>query len=80
MAVDNVVWCTGFRPDFDWIDLPIFGPEEHPKEPVHRRGIVEGQPGLYLVGLFFLYALSSSLLRGVGRDAKRVADAIATAR
>jgi len=65
----NVIWCTGFRPDFSWIDLPVFGNEEEPKEPIHRRGIVSDEPGLYFVGLFFLYAMSSGFLPGVGRDA-----------
>lgn len=43
------------------------GGKEKPKEPRHERGIVPDEPGLYFVGLFFLYALSSSLLTGVGR-------------
>jgi putative flavoprotein involved in K+ transport len=68
----NVVWCTGFRPDFSWIDLPIFGEEDEPIEPIHRRGIVADAPGLYFVGLFFLYAMSSGFLPGVGRDAAHI--------
>jgi putative flavoprotein involved in K+ transport len=59
----NVIWCTGFRPDFSWIDLPIFGEEEEPIEPIHHRGIVAGEPGLYFVGLFFLYAMSSAFFQ-----------------
>jgi hypothetical protein len=51
LDVSNVVWCTGFRPDFSWIDLPVFG--EDSKEPMHHRGIVADQPGLFFVGLFF---------------------------
>jgi putative flavoprotein involved in K+ transport len=66
----NVVWCTGFRPDFSWIDLPIFG--EDKREPMHLRGIVANEPGLYFVGLFFLYAMSSGFLPGVGRDAEYI--------
>ena len=77
LDVENVVWCTGFEPDFSWIDLPIFDGEAHPKEPVHERGVVPDAPGLYFVGLFFLYGLTSSLLAGVGRDAKYVVDHIA---
>jgi putative flavoprotein involved in K+ transport len=78
LDVANVIWCTGFRPDFSWIHLPIFGDEE--KEPRHRRGIVAGQPGLYFVGLLFLYAMSSAFLPGVGRDAKHVAKHIESSR
>ena len=74
----NVIWCTGFRPDFSWIDLPVFGNDEEPKEPIHRRGIVAAQPGLYFVGLFFLYAMSSGFLPGVGRDAEHIVKHIAS--
>jgi putative flavoprotein involved in K+ transport len=74
----NVIWCTGFRPDFSWIDLPIFGEEDEPIEPIHRRGIVPDEPGLYFVGLFFLYAMSSGFLPGVGRDAAHIVKAIAS--
>jgi putative flavoprotein involved in K+ transport len=66
LEVANVIWCTGFVPDFAWIDLPIFSEEG---DPVHDRGIVRSEPGLYFVGLFFLYAAASSLVGGVGRDA-----------
>ncbi|MFN2488585.1 MAG: flavin-containing monooxygenase [Actinomycetota bacterium] len=43
VEVTNVVWCTGFHPGFSWIDLPVLGPQE----PLHKRGIVESEPGLY---------------------------------
>jgi len=78
LEVNNVIWCTGFRPDFSWIDLPVFGEEEKPKEPIHRRGIIATEPGVYFVGLFFLYAGSSALLRGVGRDAEYIAKHMAS--
>jgi putative flavoprotein involved in K+ transport len=74
----NVIWCTGFQPEFSWIDLPIFGDEEKPSEPIHHRGIVADEPGLYFVGLSFLYAMSSGFLPGVGRDAEHVAKHIAS--
>ena len=70
MDVSNVIWCTGFRPDFGWIELSIFGEDG---EPVHDRGVVGSEPGLYFVGLFFLSALTSSLVGGVGRDAEHIA-------
>jgi putative flavoprotein involved in K+ transport len=76
LEVKNIIWCTGFRPNFSWIDLPIFGGKENPIEPKHDRGIVPGVPGLYFVGLFFLYALSSGIITGVGRDAEYVVKAI----
>ncbi len=72
----NVVWCTGFRQDFDWIDVPVFGEDGWPTE---YRGVVDAAPGLYFCGLSFQYAFSSMLLPGVGRDARYVAERIATA-
>jgi putative flavoprotein involved in K+ transport len=74
----NVIWCTGFRPDFSWIDLPVFGDDEDLIEPIHQRGIVANEPGLYFVGLFFLYAMSSGFLPGVGRDAEYIVKNIAS--
>lgn len=74
LDVANVVWCTGFRPDFSWIHLPVFDGDEEPR---HTRGVVESRPGLYFVGLDFLYAASSAQINGVGRDAGHVVSIIA---
>ena len=73
LDVANVIWCTGYDPGFDWIDLRVFG--EHGK-PRHAAGVVESEPGLYFVGLQFLYAMSSSMIHGVGRDAARIVKTI----
>ena len=73
LNVANVIWCTGFRPGFSWIDLPVIDERD---EPVQERGMVQSQPGLYFVGLHFLYALSSVMIHGVGRDAERIARSI----
>jgi putative flavoprotein involved in K+ transport len=70
LDVANVVWCTGFRTDFQWIDVPVFGEDG---EPQHTRGVVEAEPGLYFLGLVFLYSLSSDVLPGRGRDAEYIA-------
>jgi putative flavoprotein involved in K+ transport len=75
LEVANVIWCTGFVPDFAWIDLPVFAEDGGP---VHDRGIVGSEPGLYFVGLVFLYALASSLVGGVARDAEHIAKQIAS--
>ena len=73
LEVSNVIWCTGFSWDYDWIDLSI---ATHNGAPVHNRGIVESAPGLYFIGLRFLYSLSSALLGGVGRDAEYIVEHI----
>lgn len=75
LEVPNVIWCTGHRTDFGWIDLPIFGEDG---QPVHDRGVVGSEPGLYLVGQVFQYAITSDVLPGVGRDAEYVAKHIAS--
>ena len=77
LDVANVVWCTGFDEGFSWIDLPIFEPDGQPR---HEGGVVTSEPGLYFVGLHFLYAFSSEMIHGVGRDASRIAGHIADRR
>jgi putative flavoprotein involved in K+ transport len=74
LDVANVIWCTGFRPDYGWIDLPVFDDFGYP---IHKRGVAESQPGLYFMGLLFQRTLSSALIVGVGKDAEYVADQIA---
>jgi putative flavoprotein involved in K+ transport len=75
LDVANVVWCTGFRQVFDWIDLPIFGADGWPRE---MRGVVSAAPGLFFCGLAFQYAAASTVLPGVGRDAAYIARQIGT--
>jgi putative flavoprotein involved in K+ transport len=77
LDVSNVIWCTGFNSGFSWIDLPVFDANGDAK---HESGVVTSEPGLYFVGLKFLYAASSSAIHGVGRDAARIADRITATR
>lgn len=73
LEVASVVWCTGLEPGFSWIDLDVHGDIE----PKHAGGVVPDVPGLYFLGLMFLYAGSSVMVHGVSRDAARIADVIA---
>ena len=73
LDVATVIWCTGFRQVFDWIDLPILGSDGWPRE---TRGVVADAPGLFFCGLAFQYAFSSMALAGVGRDADYIAQLI----
>ena len=73
LEVANVIWCTGYEPGFSWIDLPVFGEDGNP---MHERGVVRVVPGIYFIGLHFLYAMSSATLVGVGRDSEYIAKAI----
>lgn len=72
-AGDSVVWATGYRLDFGWVDLPVLDQWGYPK---HVRGVTT-YPGLYAVGLPWLYSEPSSVFAGVGADAAHVVDHIA---
>jgi putative flavoprotein involved in K+ transport len=65
-----IVWCTGFKPDYAWIDLPITDEDGFPR---HARGVATDIDGLFFVGLRFQQRLTSSLLGGVGADARSIA-------
>ena len=72
--VRNVIWCTGFRPDFSWIRFPFeLGEDGYP---VQYRGVAASSPGLYFAGLPFLHSFASMLIAGTVRDAERVASHI----
>lgn len=73
LDVSNVIWATGFDNALDFIELPIF---DERGEPRHEGGVVRDVPGLYFVGQHFLYAFSSVMIHGVGRDAARIAAAV----
>ena len=74
LDVANVIWCTGFRPDYSWIDLPVIGEDGLPME---YRGVVDSSPGLDFLGIPFLYSFTSMLVIGAGRDAAYVVERIA---
>ena len=71
LDVRNVVWATGFRPDFSWIRVPFeLGDDGYP---VQYRGVASSAPGLYFAGLPFLHSFASMLIAGAARDSERVA-------
>ncbi|MDX1688266.1 MAG: NAD(P)-binding domain-containing protein [Candidatus Promineifilaceae bacterium] len=74
LHVSAIIWATGFDPDFGWIERPAFDEDGYPR---HRRGVVEDEPGLYFLGLPFLYRGNSSLIGGVGPDARHLAETVA---
>jgi putative flavoprotein involved in K+ transport len=69
-----MLWCTGFRPAFEWIELPVFDEAGRPR---HARGIARDCPGLYFLGQRFQHRITSSLIGGVGDDAAFLAERIA---
>jgi putative flavoprotein involved in K+ transport len=64
-GITSVIWCIGFSPDFRWVDAPVFNGRG---DPVHTRGVTQ-QPGLYFLGLPWLYTWGSGRFSGVARDA-----------
>jgi putative flavoprotein involved in K+ transport len=70
LDVANVIWCTGYRDDLTWVDLPAFDDDGSLRQ---RRGVVEAVPGLYAIGREFMYAITSATLPGVTRDAAYLA-------
>ena len=74
LDVENVVWCTGFKPDYSWIAVPDFvGDDGWPKG---FRGAATA-PGLYFLGIPFSFGFTSMLVAGAGRDAGHVIARIA---
>jgi putative flavoprotein involved in K+ transport len=74
VEVDAVIWATGYRPDYSWIDLPIV--DEHGRLR-HRRGVT-GLPGLYFLGLTWQWTRGSALIGWVKDDAEFIAQQIAS--
>ncbi len=66
----SVLWCTGFRPDTSWIDVP--GAVGAEGEPLHTEG-ASPVPGLHWMGLPWQTRLNSSIIDGVDRDARALA-------
>jgi putative flavoprotein involved in K+ transport len=72
-GISTVIWTTGFKSDWSWINLPIFDGAGYP---THRRGITS-MDGVYVLGLPWLYTWGSGRFVGVGRDAGHICERIA---
>ncbi len=73
----TIIWCTGFRPDYEFIDVPdrakAFTPSGHP---INNRGVVDAVPGLFFVGLRYQHTVASHDIYGVANDAHYIAGTI----
>ena len=69
-GITSVVWCTGFRPDWSWVDVPLLDDSGYPE---HERGVVARTPGLFVLGLPWLHTWGSGRFAAVARDAEHVA-------
>jgi len=64
---DTVLWATGFRADYSWLELPVL---DRKGEIRHDGGVVRDAPGLYRIGLNFLRRRKSSFIHGAEDDAR----------
>ena len=68
--IGTIVWATGFRPDYSWLDVPVL---DRKGQIMHEGGVV-ASPGLYAMGLPFMRRRKSTLIDGAGTDAVDLAD------
>ncbi|MGD2139488.1 MAG: NAD(P)-binding domain-containing protein [Burkholderiales bacterium] len=66
-GINTIIWATGFRPDYSWLHVPVL---DHKGYIRHDGGVVTESPGLYVIGLPFLRRRKSTLIDGVGDDAR----------
>jgi putative flavoprotein involved in K+ transport len=72
--IHSVVWATGFRPDYSWLDVPVIDRKGHLR---HDGGVVPDAPGLYAVGLPVLRRRKSTFIHGAEDDARDLIDHLA---
>jgi len=72
--IETVLWATGFRPDYRWLDLPVLDAKGRLR---HVGGVVPDGPGLYVVGLPVLRRRKSTFIHGAEDDAREVVDHLA---
>lgn len=70
-GIRSVIWATGYRADHSWVDLPVF---DHKGRIGHRGGVVDGAPGVYVLGLNLLRRRRSSYIAGAAGDTAELAD------
>ena len=73
--INAVIWSTGFRADFSMVDVPVFNGSGYPS---HHRGVT-AVPGLYVLGLGWLWTWGSGRFSGIAQDAEHVVETIAKA-
>jgi putative flavoprotein involved in K+ transport len=71
--IKTIIWATGYRPDYTWLELPVLDR----KGMVRHVGGVADMPGLYLMGLHFMRRRKSTLIDGAGDDARDLSDHLA---
>ena len=73
-GIQSVIWATGYKPDYSWLDLPVFDSKGRLK---HEGGVVKDSPGVVILGLTFLRRRKSSFIHGANDDARELVDVLA---
>ena len=69
--IRTIVWATGYRPDYSWLDIPVTGRNGQIR---HDGGVVTAAPGLYLLGMPLLRRRASTYIHGAGPDTSELSD------
>jgi putative flavoprotein involved in K+ transport len=73
-GIRSVLWATGYKPDYSWLDVPVL---DHKGKLRHTGGVVDDAPGMYLLGDTFLRRRKSSFIHGAEADARDLAEHLA---
>jgi len=65
-AIRTIIWATGFRPDYSWLQVPAMDRKGY----IRHDGGVADSPGMYVMGMQFLRRRKSALIDGAGDDAR----------
>ena len=70
--ITSIIWCIGFKPNFNWINIPIFNDQGYPQ---HQRGVTSYK-GVYFIGLPWLHTWGSARFSGIAKDAEYICSVI----
>ena len=73
-GIGTIVWATGYRPDYSWLDVPVL---DYKGRLPHAGGVVEKSPGLYVMGTSLLRRRRSTYIGGAGQDSLELAEHLA---
>ncbi len=73
-GIGTIVWATGYRPDYSWLDVPVL---DRKGRISHDGGIVRDAPGLYVTGLNVLRRRRSSFINGAAHDSEEISNHLA---